>query len=63
MTDTVIAMRIKMTTEEIYCIQQASEVLSKIAEERPEGWCSVLIGNLDDIVQKAENVFKGVRDE
>ena len=57
MTDNTIAMEMKMTTEEIYCIQQASKILTLVAEERPEGWCSVLIGNLDDIVEKANKVF------
>ena len=52
-----IIMEMKMTTEEIYCIQQAREVLSKIAEDRPEGWCSVLIKHLDEIVEKANKVF------
>lgn len=52
-----ITMEMNMTTEEIYCIQQAREVLSKVAEERPEGWCSVLIKNLDEIVEKAHKVF------
>ena len=52
-----IILKMNMTTEEIYCIQQAREVLSKVAEERPEGWCSVLIKNLDEIVEKANKVF------